>query len=115
MPFRDPHKPTASLLILDQITFTDGDTTPSVAGASSCLTANTGATTYSQFDDGVDGQVINLEFGDALTTIQAGANIRMQGGITSPADDFGPSKAGDKIWFTKSGTAWIEDTRSLNS
>jgi len=115
MPFRDPHKPTASILVLDPATFTDTDATPSVTGGSNFITGNTGATTITQFDDGIDGQHIRIEFGDTNTTIQAGANIRMQGGNTSPTYDFGPGNVGDVIWFTKSGTEWIEDTRSLNS
>jgi len=54
--------------------FTDGDTTPSVAGASMWDTANTNPTTITNFDDGIDGQIIRIK-ADANTTIQHGTNI----------------------------------------
>ncbi|MHC4413626.1 MAG: right-handed parallel beta-helix repeat-containing protein, partial [Planctomycetota bacterium] len=50
-------------------TITDGDTTPSVAGGDQFAFANTGATTVTDFDDGVNGQTIRLRLDDN-TTIQ---------------------------------------------
>lgn len=115
MPFWDPQRETNTLQSGDILTLTDADATPDVSGYSNVLTANTGATTITDFDNPETGHKLRVEFGDANTTIQASANIRMQGGVTSPTDDFGPGAVGDKIDFTYNGTQWVEDGRSLNS
>ena len=60
-------------------TFADADAAPSVSGGNLFKTANTGATTITQFDDGVDGQVIRILI-DANTTIQNNANIKNRSG-----------------------------------
>jgi len=96
-------------------TFTDGDTTPSVAGNNYFKTANTGATTITDFGDpSTNGHEITIDFGDALTTIQASANIRLQGGVTSPTNDYGPSVAGVSLTLYYNGTQWREKSRSVN-
>lgn len=95
--------------------FADGDATPDVSSGNVFLTANTSPTTITDFDGGVNRQIISVEFGDINTTIQAGASIRMQGGIVSPTNDFGAGAIGDTIWFHYNGTQWIENGRSLNS
>ena len=56
-------------------TFADADTTPSVAGGTSWTSANTGATSITNFDDGTNGQVMFFRFGDANTTLVNGATI----------------------------------------
>jgi len=49
--------------------FTDGDTTPSVAGSDVWRTANTGATTITDFDDGYIGQTIYIVVTDDVTKL----------------------------------------------
>jgi len=56
------------------VSFADGDTTPSVAMASLFDTANTNPTTITEFDDGIDGQIIRIK-ADTNTTIDHGTNI----------------------------------------
>ena len=50
-------------------TFTDGDGTPSVIGATQFKTGNTNPTTITFFDGGIAGQEILVAFNDANTTI----------------------------------------------
>ena len=97
-------------------TFTNGDTTPDISSGNDFKTANTGATTITDFDNpSPDGQPITIIFGDANTTIQASASIVLQGGQTSPDHDFGPSVALDTMSLLYDGTRWIEQSRKLNS
>ena len=97
-------------------TFTDLDTTPSIAGGSHFKTANTGATTITDFDDPASGgHEITIVFGDTDTTLQASASLVLQGGQSSPANDFGPSAILDTIVLLYDGTRWVEKSRSLNS
>ncbi len=96
-------------------TFTDGDTTPSIAGGDYFKTANTNPTTITDFEDPASGgHEITIDFGDANTTIEASANIRMQGGVTSPTNDFGPSQDGVTMTLYYNGTQWREKSRSVN-
>jgi len=89
-------------------TFADQDATPSVSTSNVFKTANTLATTVIAFDDGSTAQRITVIFTDALTTIQDGANLNLQGGIdfTSTGDDI--------MEFVWDGTSWFELSRSLN-
>lgn len=99
-------------------TFTDGDTTPSIAGGDHFKTANTGSTTITDFDDpAAGGHRFTLIFGDVLTTIQANADIDLMGPLTGTAadDDFGPSAVGDIMEFLYDGSKWWEVARILNS
>jgi hypothetical protein len=82
------------------VTFTDTDTTPSVAGSRVFLTANTGATSITAFDDSVDGQEITVVFGDNNTTIVAGANMKTVGAanIVGTTDDV--------VRFVRVGANW---------
>lgn len=92
-------------------TFTDGDTTPSVAGITHAKTANTGATTITNFDDpAAGGQELLIVFGDANTTIADNANIKLQGGLLQ-----GPMALLDTFHLVYDGTQWVEITHSLNS
>lgn len=72
------------LLLYGLQTFTDGDTTPSVGyhavdtdmPGNVFATANTGATTITDFDHGDDGQIIEVIIGDSNTTIDCnGGNL----------------------------------------
>lgn len=95
-----PHQPV--------FTFTDQDTTPSVARGNVFKAANTMATTITTFNDGTDGKRITVIFSDALTTIQDGANLNLSGGsdFTSTADDV--------MELVYDGTSWYEISRSVN-
>jgi hypothetical protein len=56
--------------------FADADSTPSVAKGNFFKTANTGATTITMFDDGLDGQFIFVVL-DGNTTIDfTGTNLK---------------------------------------
>lgn len=90
-------------------TFEDADTTPTVSSARMCRTANTGATTITTFDNGVDGQEIVIQFNDANTTIANGATIKLQGGQNFTGAQY------DEIRLSLLSTVWIEGGRSLNS
>lgn len=90
-------------------TFEDADTTPTVASARMCRTANTGATSITTFDGGEDGQEIVIQFNDSNTTIVNGATIKLQGGQNFTAAQY------DEIRFSLLSTVWIEGGRSLNS
>ena len=83
-------------------TFTAADATPSVLAGRNFVTANTGATTITDFDDGTDGQEIVVEIGDGNTTIDfTGTNLTGNGGSDwSPAD-------GDHMRCVYNGSAWL--------
>jgi hypothetical protein len=84
------------------VTFTDADTTPTVAGSRVFLTANTGATSITTFDDSVNGQEITVIAGDNNTTIVAGANMKTVGGanIVLTTDD--------AVRFVRAGSNWYQ-------
>jgi len=90
-------------------TFTDGDTTPSVAGYRVWLTANTGATVITDFDGPYDGKEILIVFRDNTTTIVNNANIFLQGGANFNATIDDTMKL---VYVT--GLGWFEDSRSVN-
>jgi hypothetical protein len=96
-------------LDLSGSTFTDGDTTPSVAGAELFKTGNTGNTAITTFDNGYPGQRITIIIGDSNTDFTDGATLIMNGGVNWTA-----SVANDTIQFVYDGTAWYETTRSVN-
>jgi hypothetical protein len=65
----------------------DGDTTPSVDGVATIYTQNTGATSITAFDDGDDGQVVDLVIIDANTTLVHSSTFMLAGSVnlTTPA------------------------------
>lgn len=83
-------------------TFTDEDATPSVKGGEAFKTANTQATTITDFDDTYDGQVFRVVITDANTTIDFTAtNLKGNGGGNwSPAVNDSMTCIGDgtTIW-----------------
>ncbi len=88
----------------------DGDTTPTVQDGGSnwigvLTTANTGATTITDFDNGSQGQFLLVVFGDSNTAIQHGANIHLAGdtNMTAATDD--------SILLYNNGSKWIEVAR----
>lgn len=86
-------------------TFTASDTTPSVFRWQRWKTANLLATTITAFDDGWEGHEIQIVFGDALTTIQHGANLRLSGAVNwTPA-------LYNTLRLIHDGTRWLETAR----
>lgn len=88
--------------------YTPGDTTPSVAGISYMSIANAGATTITQFDDGIAGQRLVLTFSDANTTISR-ANAYLAGGVNFVSSN----RATLELIYD--GTNWIELSRGTPS
>lgn len=90
------------------VAFTDADTTPSVSGGTRFSEANTGVTSITAFDDGVEGQEITILFTTANTTIVDGANLHLSGGanFVGSADDI--------LVLFYDGTSWYEVSRSVN-
>ena len=84
------------------VTFSDGDSTPSVADGNMFLTANTASITITDFDGGMSGQPIFIIFGDGNTTIQAAGNLNFNAGedYTGIANDV-------IVFITKDGTVWV--------
>ena len=92
--------------------FSANDTTPSVAaaqGKSAFYTANTGATTITQFDGAVVGQVFRIVVNDANTTFQHNANLLLRGGI-----DYVGS-AGDVLTFLQEGASYSREISRLTA
>ncbi|TIV71949.1 MAG: hypothetical protein E5V89_07715 [Mesorhizobium sp.] len=84
------------------------DTTPSVGQAIDgvLVTANTVATSITNFDDGYEGLQLEVRIGDANTTFVNSASLVLRGAQnTSPPN-------GAILTFRKVGTAWIETGRS---
>lgn len=89
------------------INFTDQDATPSVlttAGNTVFKTANTVATTITDFDDGYVGQVIHVIINDANTTV----DFTSSGLIGNNGADWSPS-SGDAMTCFYDGTDWYCD------
>lgn len=81
--------------------FTDGDATPSVASGGSFFTQNTGATSITTFDDGVDGQVLEILSTDANTTFVNGATLKTNTGanVVTAASRLYRFKRINGIWY----------------
>ena len=88
------------------VTFTNADTTPTVAGSTLFKTNNAGGTTITTFDDAVANQIITIIFTDANTTISEASNIKLSAAFTSTADD--------TIQLVYDGTSWYELSRAVN-
>lgn len=87
-----------------RLTFTSGDTTPSVKGRRFFRTNNGSATTITFFDDGVSGQEIVIQILDANTTIDfTGTNLLGNAGA-----DWSPAN-GDWMTCVFDGSKWYCD------
>ncbi|WP_430699073.1 terminase large subunit domain-containing protein [Mesorhizobium dulcispinae] len=94
--------------ITNLTTVTSGDATPSVASLidNILVTTNTGATSITTFDDGVNQQLLELHVADANTTLVNGATLALLGAQnTSPPN-------GAILVFRKISTVWTEIGRS---
>jgi len=82
---------------------TDGDATPDVSAGTYFETANTGATSITDFDGATDAKIA-LKAGDALTTIvHDAAKIALQGGIDITLN------ANDIMSFVERSGVWYEE------
>ena len=89
--------------------FAAEDTTPSVGKGKRFKFNNTVATVVTMFDDGIDGQEIQIKL-DANTTIAyAGALIFTKGS----ANIVGSAAINEWVTFIKDGTSWRELSRSF--
>lgn len=83
-----------------RIRATSLDTTPSVLETSLLSLNNAGATTITNFDDGLSGQVIEVYVEDANTTLANGSGISLQGGVNMPL------RQGGTYRFFRDGANW---------
>lgn len=97
-------------LVGKTINYSDGDTTPSVLNASHIFIANSGATSITDFDDAVDGQILICVFSDSNTTITRD-NAYLSGGanFTSTANDI------LTLRYSTGAGLWTEVSRSVNA
>lgn len=91
-----------------QGTATASDATPSVVGMASLVTANANATTITNFDDGVIGQILTLVIGDRVTTIAHDSATGGAGPILLAAGNDRKCESGEVFQFVQSGTKWRE-------
>lgn len=89
----------------DPPTFAPQSTTPSVAEGAVFKTANTSATTITNFLDGYSGQEVTIIFGDSLTTVQSNANVKLAASFTSTPND--------TLKLVYDGALWRELSRSV--
>lgn len=89
-------------LILDVGTVSVNDTTPKLTDYNIWKTANTGATTITNFDGGVEGNLYIIKAGDNNTTIADNADIVLSGQV-----DY-EMATGDTITFMHENRVWYE-------
>lgn len=93
----------------DQVTLTVDSTAPSVSSGNYFKTANTVATSITDFLGGVNGQIITIHFDDANTTLVHNTiSMRLQGAVNFVAT------ADDIITLINDGLRWREVSRSVN-
>ena len=96
------HMDFAGSPVFTRRAFAEDDATPSVAAGSYFVTANANATTITDFDDGVTGQQIIVEIGDANTTVDfTSSGLRGNAGV-----DWSPT-TGDHMRCVYNGTDWL--------
>ena len=85
-------------------TFVDGDATPDISGGTMFRTANTGATSITDFDGNTDC-IIHVRSGDAVTIlVHDAAKLVLKAGMSIAFI------AGDSKWFQEDGGIWYEMT-----
>lgn len=88
--------------------FTDGDTTPSIAGGRTFSTANTSATSITDFDGETSGaQEFTVYVGDTNTTFVQG-QLRLNGNTNWTTPPVGSSIT---FVFYPTGSVWVEKSR----
>lgn len=93
----------------DIVTFTDGDTTPSVADSNIFMTDNTSSTTITILDDGIRGQEVTILIGDDVTTFVHSNSFQLAG-----STNWSPNN-GDVLRLIYDGSVWREVSRSDNT
>jgi hypothetical protein len=89
------------------VTFTSSDATPTVATGRTFITA--GSTAITDFDDGVDGQIITVRAHGAITLTDS-ANLQLDGNVNFVM------AADDTVTLANiGGTNWYETGRSVNA
>lgn len=88
------------------MTFSNGDTTPDVSDGNNFKTANTSATTITDFINGTAGQEIIVIFTDANTMVSDAGNLKLSGSFTSAVNS--------TLKLIYDGTNWQELSRSFN-
>lgn len=101
--------PYTTPFISRHATFTDGDTTPSVARGNVFSANNSGATSITAFDDSTEFQEITIRFTNSNTTIvDAAGVIELAGGVNFAGT------SNDTLTLVRYGTTWFEKARSVN-
>jgi hypothetical protein len=99
----------AGSILTPSVTFTDGDTTPSVSGSNSFYCNYTNTTTITNFDDGVLGQIITISFlvpaGKTLTVDRSNSLLLNSGNLVVAAGTYAT------LTLVK-GACWFEVSRS---
>lgn len=95
---------TGKFLQPNSLTFTDADTTPSVAIGNRFTAANTGATSVTTFDDGAEGQTIYIRCTNANTTFVHGASLKNKsaGNVTAAANTVKSYHLFSSVWYEQS-------------
>lgn len=93
------------LTLSEGAVFDDGDATPSVRDFTAFKTGNSGATTITDFDDYVDGQVLVVIAADANTTIAHNANIKLLKGsdMALSQDKTATFIVSSDVWYQTGG------------
>jgi hypothetical protein len=87
---------------VNEIALIASDTTPSVAQGNDFVTANSGATSISTFDDGLAGQEIRIRINDANTTLLHGSGLLNRTGANITATN------GLIYTYIKRGSSWYQ-------
>jgi hypothetical protein len=97
--------------VVEVAAITDGDTTPSVVGASAFTVPNGASYAITTFNDGIEGQVIRLLFLSTTGKVDLvdGATLVLAGGA-----DWTNTSVGDTAIFILISSVWYELSRSVN-
>lgn len=93
-----------------QIAFANADTTPSVQPGGGRLfnCANSSAVSITNFDDGIDGQVIRVRLDVNTTIVHNTSNIRLKG-----STNITPQNSNSFVTFEKISGIWFETARNF--
>lgn len=91
---------------------TDADTTPTVQSINVLYFSNTGATSVTALDDGSDGQIVELHFGNANTTLVNSSTFSLAGStnVTPTANSVVTMR---KLPTAITANRWVEVARSI--
>ena len=112
MTFSDSGGTLAGELCSVFTTATNADTTPTVDGIGVLYFANPGATSVTALDDGSDGQIVELHFGTANTTLVNSANFMLASGV-NVTPSVGSVVTMRKWPVAITANRWVEVSRSI--